>query len=98
MEQADVSPWRRPPAAAKHVNRSESSLAKLRMTGGGPRYSKVGRLILYDIQDLDRWVAANMRHSTGEEPSESTSVEASDAGLETQPADDGANAREAVVV
>ena len=52
------------------------------MTGGGPPYAKVGRLVLYDIHDLDAWVAANTRHSTSEEASDPTSEEASDLGLE----------------
>ncbi len=26
------------------------------MKGGGPDYLKVGRAVLYDIRDLDRWL------------------------------------------
>ena len=48
----------RPCAAAEHANLSESFLAKLRMTGAGPRFIKVGKAVLYDCRATIRMRAA----------------------------------------
>lgn len=69
MNFSNSSTYLRTPAAAEHLNGSESWLNKLRMTGNGPPYSKLGRIVLYSIDDLDRWVTANRRHSTSEDVS-----------------------------
>ena len=46
---------------------SPSTLAKWRMTGKGPPFSKVGpRLVVYDPDDLDDYVAARRRRSTAD--------------------------------
>lgn len=55
-----------PKEAAIYVRRSESSLAKLRCSGGGCRYIKNGRRIYYDIADLDAWLASLRRRSTSD--------------------------------
>lgn len=34
---------------------ARSTLAKLASIGGGPRYQKVGRMVLYPIEELDHW-------------------------------------------
>ena len=59
-------PRMRPPEAASYTGVAESTLAKLRVTGGGPSYSKVGRLVLYDVGDLDAWLDARRVRSTSE--------------------------------
>lgn len=69
MKFSNTTTWLRTPAAAEHLNGSVSWLNKLRMTGDGPLYSKLGRIVLYNIDDLDRWVTANRRHSTSEDAS-----------------------------
>ncbi len=57
----------RPVQAAEYVGLSSSTLAKLRVTGQGPGYVKVGaKMILYDIRDLDAWLEAGRRRSTSE--------------------------------
>jgi hypothetical protein len=33
-----------------------ATLAKLASIGGGPPYRRVGRLALYTLEDLDRWL------------------------------------------
>ena len=43
---------------------SPSLLAKWRMTGNGPRYAKLGRRILYDANDVSKWLKAQKRSST----------------------------------
>jgi hypothetical protein len=46
---------------------SESWLSKSRMTGmNAPRHIKIGRRVIYDIDDLDAWLAAHRRMSTSE--------------------------------
>jgi predicted DNA-binding transcriptional regulator AlpA len=54
--------------AARRVGLSVSTLNKLRLAGGGPRYAKLGRAIRYRVADLDAWIAANLRASTSEAP------------------------------
>lgn len=34
---------------------ARSTLAKLATLGGGPRYHKVGRVVLYPLPELDQW-------------------------------------------
>jgi hypothetical protein len=59
--------WGRPKAAAAKLNVTEGTLAKWRMKGIGPRYSKLSRsLILYDLDDCDAYVEAAERQSTSE--------------------------------
>lgn len=50
--------------AAKLIGLSPSTLAKLRLTGGGPRYIKLGRAVIYDPADLETWLTAHRRSST----------------------------------
>lgn len=37
------------------IRRTRATLAKLAVTGGGPRYRKAGHTVLYDIVELDGW-------------------------------------------
>ena len=43
--------------AAHYTGLSASTLTKLRLTGGGPRYIKLGKAVVYDPVDLDAWLA-----------------------------------------
>jgi predicted DNA-binding transcriptional regulator AlpA len=54
------------PAAAAYCGSSASTLAKLRLYGGGPSYVKLGRRVVYDPADLDRWLASHRRTSTSQ--------------------------------
>tara|TARA_R100001086_G_scaffold248363_1_gene185127 strand:- start:903 stop:1115 length:213 start_codon:yes stop_codon:yes gene_type:complete len=49
---------------AEHIRVSTSWLAKSRLTGDGPPFIKAGRTVLYDIHDVDRWMAERKRAST----------------------------------
>lgn len=51
---------------ADYLNISSSTLAKGRMTGNGPPYTKVGRIVVYDLSDVDEWLASRRRRSTSE--------------------------------
>ncbi len=53
-------------AASKHVGLSVSTLNKLRVFGGGPVFLKLGRRVVYDISDLDEWLASKRRRSTSD--------------------------------
>ena len=62
------SPWLRPPAAGEYLGgTSTSTLAKWRLAGTGPVYSKAGRLVLYAERDLDAYLSKRRRRSTSEE-------------------------------
>jgi len=50
--------------AAEYVGLSKSSLDKLRCFGGGPRFFKLGRSVVYSTVDLDAWMADRARTST----------------------------------
>ncbi|MGH6819643.1 MAG: helix-turn-helix transcriptional regulator [Methylocella sp.] len=52
--------------AADWAGLSASTLAKLRLTGSGPAYVKLGRRVVYRIDDLDAWIQANRHKSTSE--------------------------------
>ncbi len=61
------STWLRPPAAGEYLGGvSTSTLAKWRLTGFGPAYSKAGRLVVYNIQSLDDFLASRRRLSTSD--------------------------------
>jgi predicted DNA-binding transcriptional regulator AlpA len=52
--------------AANRLGLSTSTLAKLRLTGNGPTYSKLGRRVVYRIDDLEDWVQVHRHKSTSE--------------------------------
>ena len=66
MHPAEYQRRLRTPEAANHLNVSKSFLEKLRLTGGGPRYAKLGKIVTYSAEDLDAWVEARTRTSTSE--------------------------------
>ena len=53
--------------AAEYCGSSASTFEKLRLTGGGPVYSKLGRRVVYRVEDLDAWLEANRRRSTSQD-------------------------------
>jgi hypothetical protein len=54
------------PEAAAYCDLGKSTLDKLRIFGGGPFYSKIGRRVVYDPADLDQWLLAHRQTSTSE--------------------------------
>jgi hypothetical protein len=52
--------------AAAYIPCAQSTLNKLRSTGGGPEFIKIGSRVLYDIRDLDKWLEDRKRSSTAE--------------------------------
>lgn len=60
----DASELLTPAEAAAYLRLSKSTLAKLRCVGGGPRFKKLGRKIVYARADLDAWLAARTAANT----------------------------------
>ena len=56
----------RTPEAARYTGLAKSTLEKLRVTGDGSPFIRIGRAVLYDPDDLDAWLAANRRKSTSD--------------------------------
>jgi len=52
---------------ADYLKLSVSTLNRMRGTGEGPTYAKIGRRIIYELSDLDAWVEARKRTFTGED-------------------------------
>src|SRR5207248_11216098 len=53
-------------AAADYLGVSESTLPKWRMRGDGPAYRKLGRVVVYDLADLDAFLDFCRCQSTSE--------------------------------
>ncbi|PHR62652.1 MAG: DNA-binding protein [Robiginitomaculum sp.] len=51
---------------ARRLGLSQSTLAKMRLYGNGPAYSKLGRRVVYRPSDLEAWITANRFQSTSE--------------------------------
>jgi predicted DNA-binding transcriptional regulator AlpA len=69
-ERSGLAACMRTPEAARYVALSESSLTKMRLSGGdGPPFVKVGpRAVAYRKADLDAWLETRVRRSTSEAP------------------------------
>jgi Helix-turn-helix domain len=60
-----VSDKLRTKAAARYVGLAQSTLAKMRVRGDGPPFSKAGaRVVIYDLRDLNDWLRETRRTST----------------------------------
>ena len=51
----------RTPQAAEYVGLSPHTLENLRSDGAGPQFFKIGRVVVYDVADLDSWLDAQRR-------------------------------------
>jgi len=52
--------------AAEYVGLAPVTLERMRLTGEGPSFAKLGRAVRYRLQDLDNWVASRLVRSTSE--------------------------------
>lgn len=69
MQKEPDSGWPRfvrTPQAARLLDLSPRTLEKHRCEGTGPVYRKLGGRVVYSIADLEAWVEAAARRSTGE--------------------------------
>lgn len=55
-----------PKVLAERLDCTEGYLAKLRLTGEGPRYTKIGRKVVYDPIDVRNWLNERKVNSTSE--------------------------------
>jgi hypothetical protein len=58
--------WLRPPAAARYLGISSSTLAKWRLRGFGPKWAKLSKAVVYDRATLEDFARSNLRSSTSE--------------------------------
>ena len=54
------------PEAATFLRLSKPTLERLRLTGDGPPYCKLGKAVRYRKSDLDAWLASRLIRSTSE--------------------------------
>ena len=54
------------PEAATYLRLSKPTLERLRLTGDGPPYAKLGKAVRYRRADLDAWLASRLIRSTSE--------------------------------
>jgi len=55
-----------PKQAAKHYGFGVSTLAKMRLQGGGPAYYKIGAKVLYDGDEIDAWLLSKRVTNTSQ--------------------------------
>jgi hypothetical protein len=60
------SPYLDTAQAAAYVRRSTRTLERFRLVGGGPKYAKSGRKVLYRRDWLDAWLESRSFNSTSE--------------------------------
>ena len=56
----------RTPEAARFLGLSGRTLEKHRTYGTGPRYSKLGGRVVYQVEDLQAWVTRGVKASTSD--------------------------------
>ena len=52
--------------AARVLGLAPSTLAKLRLSGNGPVYYKLGRRVVYRLQDLVAWLESRVARNTSD--------------------------------
>lgn len=60
------SPFLSNAQAARFLNLSPRTLEKLRVVGGGPQFRKLGRRVMYTVEELDAWAAMRRCDSTSD--------------------------------
>ncbi|MEJ0093211.1 MAG: helix-turn-helix domain-containing protein [Methylocella sp.] len=53
-------------AAAQMCGLRKNTLDKMRLSGTGPAYLKLGRSVRYDLADIEAWISSSRRRSTSE--------------------------------
>lgn len=72
LSQSQERRWLRIPEAAAYAGISVSKLAKDRIAGTGIKFVRNGRVVLYDRDDIDEFLAARKVRSTSETLNSST--------------------------
>jgi predicted DNA-binding transcriptional regulator AlpA len=55
-----------PDAAAEFLGLASSTLAKMRLSGNGPLYCKLGRRVVYRKEDLEAWRESRVVRNTSD--------------------------------
>lgn len=58
--------WMRPREAAAYLKTSISTLAKRRLTGDTPKFTRIGRAVRYRRDWCDDWLEGKARRSTSD--------------------------------
>jgi excisionase family DNA binding protein len=74
-----------PKEAAARLKVSESFLAKKRVNGGGPKYTKVGRVVRYPESALHEYLSAQLRTSTSDLGPDAAGDEPGNVGAQERP-------------
>jgi hypothetical protein len=62
--------------AATHAGLSPSTLAKLRLSGNGPPYYQpTGKIVFYDLDEVDEWARRRRLMSTSEKAGQGMKIE-----------------------
>jgi hypothetical protein len=61
-----ASPFLSNAEAARFLNLSPRTLEKLRVVGGGPQFRKLGRRVMYTIEELEAWAGMRRCDSTSD--------------------------------
>ena len=70
---SDLSRYLTNTEAAAYLNLSPRTLENWRVLGGGPRFRKFGRRVIYAIDDLELWAVAQACVSTFDAKHQGTS-------------------------
>jgi excisionase family DNA binding protein len=52
------------PETSEYLKTARGTLSKMRVTGSGPPYTRIGRAIRYKKSDLDQWMTERLTNST----------------------------------
>ena len=55
------------PRLSELIDVSERTLERWRVEGSGPVFCRAGRKVLYQLEDVEIWLAASRRRSTSEQ-------------------------------
>jgi hypothetical protein len=58
--------WATTKQVAEHTHSSDSKFEKMRVIGDGPPFYKFGKTVLYDLNEVDEWIAEWRRESTSD--------------------------------
>jgi DNA-binding transcriptional MerR regulator len=66
MRNKSKSPFFNTPEAAEYLRLRPATLEHWRSIGGGPPYRKLGRRVVYAMEDLERFADERQRSSTSD--------------------------------
>lgn len=66
MTTKNEADWLKPHEAAAYLRTSISTLAKRRLTGDSPKFTRIGRAVRYRRDWCDDWLTSKARKSTSD--------------------------------